>query len=359
MNIASYGACGTGKHDDGNAITRAAGTGPEGAIIYFPPGTYRHGRMLRIAAPNIILFSEKAVLQPFNPEDSSIRLDGDNDMMIGFRLTMPPYAGRSSKYSTVRILIGGTGNYVLNNKIDGSRSAGIASAGAQHFTISGNIVSGTSADGIHMTHGSRYGLVSRNIVSNTGDDLIAVVSYRSDNDAKPLPISSDILIANNVVGPNSWGRGISVAGGERITIENNLIKDNATAAGILIAQERAYHTYGASDITVTGNTVVNNQQFDAPPGKSQAGHSALQIAADREENLTVSDVRFINNRVINARYGAFSIRGAACHIAVDGLEIDGGSKKITVSGSGCSVNIVTCKGIRTGKDSAPYKGCMD
>ncbi|OXH88926.1 hypothetical protein CA831_15755, partial [Burkholderia multivorans] len=94
-------------------------------------------------------------------------------------------------------------------------------------------------DGIHVTNGSTDVRVQRNTVTGTGDDLIAVVSYQSDG-----RLSGNVLIDGNSVSGNPWGRGISVVGGRSVTISNNTVVGVEKAAGILVAQEDSWHTYG-------------------------------------------------------------------------------------------------------------------
>ena len=72
----------------------------------------------------------------------------------------------------------GTGVQVLGVTIQGGASAGIFVFGGSSVAIVGNTVEATLADGIHTTYGSTNVLVRGNTVKNTGDDLIAVVSYR-------------------------------------------------------------------------------------------------------------------------------------------------------------------------------------
>lgn len=68
------------------------------------------------------------------------------------------------------------------------------------MAIVGNTVQATLADGIHTTHGSTNVLVRGNTVKDTGDDLIAVVSYQADGS-----LSANVLIDGNTVSGNYWG----------------------------------------------------------------------------------------------------------------------------------------------------------
>ena len=59
-----------------------------------------------------------------------------------------------------------------------------AAARATGFLVAENTVSRSLSDGIHVTSGSSYGRVLKNTVKETGDDMIAVVSYVGGADTK-------------------------------------------------------------------------------------------------------------------------------------------------------------------------------
>ena len=50
-------------------------------------------------------------------------------------------------------------------------------------------------------------------------------------------LNRNILITDNDVKGQYWGRGISVVGGENVTIQYNQISDTTYAAGVLLARE--------------------------------------------------------------------------------------------------------------------------
>jgi hypothetical protein len=78
------------------------------------------------------------------------------------------------------------------------------------------IVTSTSLHGIHITSNSSFGKLVGNVVQQTGDDMIAVVSYRLGE-----PNVRPVLIEDNDVADQHWGRGIAVVGGREI--RNNRI----------------------------------------------------------------------------------------------------------------------------------------
>ncbi|MFT3785844.1 MAG: right-handed parallel beta-helix repeat-containing protein [Tepidisphaeraceae bacterium] len=161
---------------------------------------------------------------------------------------------------TVLVRAVGASNYYIERcEIQGGASAGIKSTNASsNGHINSNKVHDTLADGIHTVHGSHHISITNNTVSKTGDDMISVVSY--DPTQSTFGICYSITIqgnnCDNALGNN--GRGITVVGGNTITIDNNIIA-NAPHAGLYIVSENTanYHTLGVNGVTVTRNTITN------------------------------------------------------------------------------------------------------
>jgi hypothetical protein len=146
--------------------------------------------------------------------------------------------------------------------------------GASDFVIIATEVHGTLADGIHVTGASHRGCILGNRVRDAGDDLISVVSYEAD--AAPV---RDVLVAGNDVAGGRWGRGLSVVGGERITLRDNHIADVLRAAGILIAREGSWHTRGVDEVRVEGNRLerIGRPQDAARAAGAPTGHAAVEV----------------------------------------------------------------------------------
>ncbi|MEJ0072740.1 MAG: right-handed parallel beta-helix repeat-containing protein [Candidatus Saccharibacteria bacterium] len=133
-----------------------------------------------------------------------------------------------------------------------------------------------------------------NILRNTGDDGIAVVSLVASGTS-----SSRIVIANNTV-YNSAARGISVVGGDSITINSNTIS-LTDSAGIYVSQESSFLTSGSSNIHVSGNTVVGA----CTRGGSSTSHYGIQLNVDNTTKL-LTGIRISGNLVIKPRLGFIS-----------------------------------------------------
>lgn len=289
--VTNYGAVPNDDADDTNAIQAAINAARAGDWVVFPAGRYIHHRSLTVLRPRVTLYGDGAVLHASNASDQSIMLKADGGRVYNFTLTAVT-EGRRGEPWTSRISVFGLdapNGYlndiiVQNNRIvpadlstgtplsNGASAAGILVVGARNFTIAGNTVRRSLSDGIHITHSSRNGRIINNTVTETGDDMIAVVSYLNPQwrtntkssstwltEHQNRTLAQDILIANNTVSDQYWGRGISVVGGKNITIKNNDISRSAMAAGILLSREETPSTHGVNNVLVLNNTVKDIQ----------------------------------------------------------------------------------------------------
>jgi hypothetical protein len=113
-------------------------------------------------------------------------------------------------------------------------------------------------------------------VREPGDDMIAMVSYVASAGTPASTIAAsyaalrasdlvhDVLVSDNDVSGNYWGRGITVVGGENVTIQRNRIANTAHAAAIYIARETAYMTFGVKNVDVHDN-VITDVEVSPPP----------------------------------------------------------------------------------------------
>ena len=317
VSVADFGACPDDAKPDAVAIERAANNA-DGALVFLPPGRYVQEKGIRIGRSNVVLFGPGAVLDATNAADYSVALAGDGASAANLELRLSVPGRRTSGSSTVRLQASGKGNLIIGNVIRGSRGAAVAMFGARDFRVSRNTISDTLADGIHVTRGSLGGIIDDNEVAGTGDDLIAVVSYRQKRGQAEVGEVSDIVIRNNTVGPNRWGRGIAVIGGRNITISDNTIVSNASAAGIMIAQEKSYGTYGVRHVIVERN-VITDRSGGRPTGEGSAIQVNGTIAGPGEG---VRDVVVRNNTIRQARYRLFSAKGNVCGVVLEELNSD-------------------------------------
>ena len=336
-SVKDYGATGDGVTDDTQALQEAFDDTPSGVVLEFPPGVYLHNKSLTLSKDGTILMGKGGILKATNPDDQTIILTGRKSAVINMILH-----GSSEKRSTLprttKLWVKGRWNQILNNEIKGGASAGIFVYGANDFRIAGNTVYDTLADGIHMTHGSRRGLVEYNTVHNTEDDPIAVVSYRGDGG-----VSGDIIVRNNTISDISHGRGITVVGGENVLVEDNDISDIASAAGILIAQEKAYKTDSINNIIVRNNHIKNIQMLSE---WRHTHHGAIDMNSSGEK--PVGNIQILNNIIENSRFSGVRVLGDICNVDIAGNEMSGllDENKIYVLKAPCAPEKIVCRGNR-------------
>ena len=319
-DVTTFGAKPNDDGDDSDAIQKALDSLNPGETLYFPSGRYITSRSLTVRRPGITITGDNATLHATNPDDMALMIQADDTTVSSLTFTAitnnRKSATRASRIAVVGDMPGSTPRRIRNavvrdNKIinaDGPGTPGANSASgagivvqfADRFLIAGNTVVRSLADGIHITGGSRNGRVLNNTVRETGDDMIAVVSYADKgpaarNSAAKLAAAWDtnvenmlarnIVISGNRVSGQYSGRGITVVGGQSIAIVRNTIENVPVAAGILLAREAVYQTFGVENVTVEGN-ILRDVQTKAPPynvgnkfSGTRTGHGAIEVHA--------------------------------------------------------------------------------
>jgi hypothetical protein len=316
-----FGAVPNDNRDDAEAIQRALDALKPGETLWLAPGRYLVGRTLHMRRPATVLSGSNAVLHATNPDDQALVVEADDITVAGLTWTADT-DGRRNAARHARIVVAsdqGGGNYrsvrnatIRDNRIinagapgtvgaNSASTVGILVLHADHFLLAGNTVVRTLADGIHISGGARNGRVLNNTVRETGDDMIAVVSYADSgtaagNNAQRLAhawagnvdarLNRNILIAGNQLSGQYSGRGLSVVGGQSISIVGNTLENIPTAAGILLAREAAYQTFGVDNVLVEGN-VLRDIQTSSPPydgankfsPDKRTGHGAIELHA--------------------------------------------------------------------------------
>ncbi|MEP6546698.1 MAG: right-handed parallel beta-helix repeat-containing protein [Gammaproteobacteria bacterium] len=372
-----------GSSDDTSRIQDALNHLQPGDALAFLPGIYEIGKHLTVGISGVTLFGTGATLHATNRSDGALVIQGDNVAVYGFTITQDslgrlgtPWAGGISIYDDRG---GGRrrvqGVTIQNNVVNNSSAAGIFLYKASKFTVANNRVYRSWADGIHMTAGSRGGRVIHNAVVQTGDDMIAVVSYAGARGNAPaalryknLPDRADeldrnIYIAENDVSDQYWGRGITVVGGSDVTIERNRISRTATGAGIYIARETSYASFGVHNILIAGNAisqVQTNAPTYMPPGfnPSLTHHGAIEILAQMTEDelsdpvfreaFSVSDIALAGNHVQEARFAGITLKSSSAGNPISRVMIDQnslvkvGSNHVIADYSGYTPLSVSC-----------------
>jgi parallel beta-helix repeat protein len=299
-----------------------------GQRLVIAPGTYVVSHSLVVKARNVVVSGYGATLVATNPDDQSLVVNGTNATVAG--LTLRGTGGkRLETESSAKVVVRGTGIKILDTRIEGGASAGIFVSGATSVALVGNRVSATLADGIHITGGSQNVLVSGNTVIGTGDDMIAIVSYQKDG-----ALSRNILVTDNRVSGNYWGRGLTVVGGTSVTLSNNTVQGVQKGAGILVAQEDFFRTYNATNVVISNNVVSDIENSTNPDNDWPV---AQQAGIDLDSGVgAVSLVLVTGNKVSRAKYGGFRALGNVCQYRV------ANSAFASITGSPISVQSRNC-----------------
>jgi hypothetical protein len=293
-DVTTFGAVPNDEGDDTQAIDTALKSLKEGEWLIFPPGRYKHARSLHVRTPNVVLWGEGATLHATNSQDMALLVRRSGVGIYRFRLTADTDTRRSAPQHARIALYPESpgsgplvGNVVRGNKVlpgggpngsNSASSAGIFVYRAQDFLVAENEVVRSLADGIHITGGSARGRVLGNTVRETGDDMIAVVSYLGQGGwwaesaqqvaqayeaRRSTHLVHNMLIEGNTVSGQYWGRGITVVGGEHVTIRRNTITDTPQAAGIMLAREQGYVSFGVRHVLVRDNVIQRVQTAPA------------------------------------------------------------------------------------------------
>ncbi len=379
----SFGAVPDDGRDDTAAIQLALNSLTAGQWLVFPAGTYLHNSRLVVATTGVVLWSEGATLQATNPFDQAVELAANGVSIYNFTLTAVTgerlYAPWHSRIAIYGGIARGTplrdnviqGNRIINGGAPGTALANSSSSSAiyveyaDNFLVAGNEVRRSLSDGIHITGGARNGRVLFNTVRESGDDLIGLVSYMGDGDwtsetaarltgtlsaKRDQQLVRDVLVAHNDVSGNYWGRGITVVGGADITISDNRVSLTAIGAGILLARDASFVTWGVNNVLVQDNTISQVQTL--PPAYTplnwdtsvqRTGHGAVEIHAfvfdderafaDLAEATAVQNIRITRTTVTDAWAAGLRVGvGAGVPEALEGSDAAGRTFSRTFTG---------------------------
>jgi hypothetical protein len=185
---------------------------------------------------------------------------------------------------------------VVGNDVAASASAHVFGVREEGGTWAFNFAHDGYADTFHHTGGSRFCQVVANrarTAAGRGDDLYAFVSYQGDGDV----VHHCTCIAN--FGRDGAARGISVVGGGFVLLDHNDV-DRTQWAGVYLAQENSYQTYGVFDVTVSRNTIRHANlagshdgllAYADAPGESH-GTASLGAVSNQIRRVFVRDNAF-------------------------------------------------------------------
>lgn len=286
-----------------------------GGSLKLDERVYEHSGVIRLRVPGVNIDGNGATLHATNDATSSVQIMADGVNLTNVKLTAATEGQRFSGLDQQRLVVAGDRDTVRNVSVVGSAAAGIFVTGARNFSIQDVDISGTRADGLHITGGSRNGTVSKVTTAQTGDDGVAVVSYESDGVS-----CGNLQITGVRVESTRYGRGISVVGGQDVSIRDFAVA-NTDAAGIYIASEgKPFFTRAVRDVTVAGGSVTAaNQNPNVVQGAMlvYSGNAAQQVTGVQISDVAIAATPASADRNVGIVIDA----GSADGISFDGIRL--------------------------------------
>ena len=270
---------------------RAAQTGQR---VQLPAGIFRHSGFLYIRGIEVSGTGPDTIIEGTTRDHSAVILTGKGAKLSNVRMTYRSTT-RSLDIRASEVLVENADDFEVSNlMIDGGDCAGILMSDSHRGIVRDNDIRSTLADSIHMTNGSSDIVVHDNTTHFSGDDGVAVVSY--ERDGKKV---HNIEAFHNTIIDNKVARGMSVVGGDNVYYHDNFIKCTRQWAGIYIASEKVFKTYGSSNVKVQNNIVKDC-------GGVELGHGAVTIASDYNEN---KHILFEGNVLADSKATGFHVIG--------------------------------------------------
>lgn len=179
VSISEFGASSTST-DNTDALSRAFNSGKP--RIFIPPGVYKHSGTIRVTTGSIEIFGVPghSALLAVDGVKTSLYIEAASHVSVRDITLLCDAEVRQTAKDSHRIVVSEcTDTRISNVGIRGSSASGIFVSDSSEVWINNSTVVDTLADGIHITKNSRNVYVEGNYTNNTGDDGIAVVSYRA------------------------------------------------------------------------------------------------------------------------------------------------------------------------------------
>lgn len=255
-----YGVKGNGTDDDTSVFDNALNSGnkimiPEGINIRYEQ-TADLPSNLRLYGPGKI-----SLVDDGTASGRSFKATGKTNIIIeDVEITCIGYAGRTQVVGLMYYKQC-TNCHLKNVRVHDGPGQGILFLLSTECTTTGHTVYNMEADGIHVSRESKNCSVTNGTVYNCKDDHISIVSY-GESEGVPISYCENIIVSGNNIGPNDTnGSGITVIGGQDITISGNTIKESA-ATGIKVEDDQAVNvdSHYNKRINIYGNTIESPGQ---------------------------------------------------------------------------------------------------
>ena len=227
-----------------------------GGSVTLESRVYQHSGVVAINVPNVTVIGNGATLVATSDRTSSVQILANGVAVINLNLAAPLNGPRYSANDQHKLLVHADDVTLHDITVNGSASGGVFIYDSHRFHLDGIKVLHTRADGIHMTDGSSDGEVSNVYTEGTGDDGVAVVSYSPQFKPEFGGRCRNIVIRNVVVNGTTWGRGVSVVGGENVRYDNVNVS-GTSGAGIYVSTEGdPFFTQSTNNVVIHSGSVT-------------------------------------------------------------------------------------------------------
>lgn len=347
IDVRRLGARGDGQADDTGALQAAFDqAGRDGRAVWLPPGDYVYSGQLKINGARVRGAGAGSRLMAAEPTQQRILMTGAAPHLACLQILYHDLERKGSDHGRKGVMVQDATDFLVHDVFFNGQGYGKApkfGGGALFIyrSSSGRVLNNrfdyTAADSIHITGGSTDILVQGNHIEYSGDDGIAVVNYGN-------AVRNNVLILDNTVLNNRWGRNISAVGGQDIRILNNRIRGNLSdGAGVYIASEKAYKTAGPERILVQDNTIEDT----GGPGKR---HGQIMLWTGNDN--PVGDVVVRNNTIRDSKQKdlAIVVSNKVNNVVLDSNRTDG---KTTLRGDASILEIGNGGGSGSGAKPTP------
>lgn len=303
VNAREFGAKGDDSTNDQASLAAAiVYAKAHSKAVYLPAGVYRHSSTLTLDGVEMWGDGRASVLKATDNVQAAAILTGTAPSLRNVAVTTTGSIIQLGNNASGVLVSVATRPLVQNVAVSLATGVGILVDNSSFGRLVSNDVTGTLKDGIHLTNGSHHFGVAGNVVSGTGDDCIAVVSYVSQGVQ-----CHDIVVGLNIVDTGA-ARGIAVVGGEGVDILGNAVT-NTAAAGIMVFSDASFTSYGSNDVTIALNRIKTTST-------GAANQAAVFVQGYTGQKCV--GVSILNNNIRDARYGGVSALGFTEEIAIEG-----------------------------------------
>lgn len=303
LSVLNYGVVSSTSLDQTTAIQNALNTiAALGAAAYFPAGTYCYTS--NGTFPCSIYGDGNRLSELRCISSGSLNSVWDVQNLTGFVCTGMWFNSINSTgfvsneiHGSIR-LTGVTRYEISYNDFTGSVSAAIMQRNCTRGRVVFNRLENIWHDGIHHTDATYDVFTGFNEVINGGDDCFACIGYRSKG---VLP--RRITIMGNIVRGTKYARGVACVGAADIIITGNQLY-NVKLAGVYVASESGYQSYGCENIKVTNNLLdgcgLNTACYVVPGAPSYSSQALAPIHLVAYSGHNLNQVYVAHNTVKNS-----------------------------------------------------------